>query len=448
MPPRRSARLLAAAEERVSSVLPPLPPALALAILALLPLKARARAACVSRAWRSAADASEAWTTLDLRPYSSLGAEKYSALLRGAAAKARGRLVSLDVRGNQGGLRAALRSVVAANGGSLRELWLGLHWNSNELTVLLTSAPALRALHAGVLAEPDAAAALLSEPRFRVRQLCIDFSRHRTPPPLAALAALLRHCATLKRLRLHRFSVGDAAPLRELLDAAAAARLPALDLAFCRLPNDAPDALAALLRGGTLARLYVTGPDEPLLRDAHAAAPLCDALRGCATITTLRFVAVRLFLNVDAGLALLAAITGHASIRRLRLWSNPFEDGDGADAISGALAALVAANAPSLTDLDLDNTVRSDRAAAPLLRALRANTHLRGLGLIRNDFSAAFINDELLDALRENASLERLRLDRSKAEQRAAEDFVAHRAAARRRGDAAPIEERETDDEW
>ena len=177
MPPRRSARL-AAAEKRTSSVLPPLPPALVLAIMALLPPDARGRASCVNRAWRAAADAPEAWTTLDLRPFAALGTDAYVRLLRGAAAKARGRLVSLDVRGIPAALNAVLRSVVAANGGTIQELWVGSVWcvlDSDDVTALLTNAPALRALHADVLTDAVAAALLLSEPRLRLRYLGVDF---------------------------------------------------------------------------------------------------------------------------------------------------------------------------------------------------------------------------------------------------------------------------------
>ena len=127
MPPRRDARL-AAAEEPGSTVPPPLPPALVLAIMALLPPDARARAACVNRAWRAAADAPDLWTTLDLRPFAALAPDAYAGLLRSAAAKARGRLVSLDARGIPGViqalLQAALLVVVAANGSTLRELWI------------------------------------------------------------------------------------------------------------------------------------------------------------------------------------------------------------------------------------------------------------------------------------------------------------------------------------
>ena len=437
----------------------PLPPALVRIILALLPPDARARAACVNRAWRAAADAPDLWTTLDMRPFATLGADKYAALLRGAAAKARGRLVSLDARAIPGVLQAvvqaALRPVVAANSGTLHELWVGSPlWARlfiNDVTAFLTSAPALRALHADVRADPEDAAALLSEPRLRMRKLDIAFSRPMASlAPLAALLPLLRRCTALRRLLVEYLEVDDAAPLRELLDAAAAARVPALELADCNLSADAPTALAALLRSGTLARLEVTAPDNPLLRNARAAAPLCDALRGCANLTLLCLCGVALFDDIDAGVELLAAVTGHVSIRRLYLPRNAFEDNDdGGNADSGALAALLAADAPSLTDLSLCGTVTSDRAAAPLLRALRANTHLRGLDLGENKFSAVFVDGELLSALRANASLEWLRLDRSRAEQRAAAEFVAHRAAATsRRGAAALFQEAETDDEW
>ena len=433
MPPRRSARV-AAAEERALSMLAPLPPALVRVILALLPRDARARAACVNRAWRAAADASDAWATLDLRPFVALAPDAYRKLLRGAAAKARGRLQSLDVRGcRRRWVLAALGPIVAANGGTLRELYVDERLSNDDVAQLLASAPALRELHANVDVDSAEAAALLAEPRLRLRELVVDLEE----PPRAVLAPLLRRSTTLKRLELVQAPANDAAALSELLDAAAAARVPSLKLYDCELRTDAFLALAALLRGGALATLTVADSAAPL------AAPVCAALRSCTTLTTLRLIDVGLFHVVDAGVALLAAVTGHATIRRLHLRFNLFDEGAAGDAVGTALGALLAANAPSLTDLNLDHTVGHERAAVPLLRALRANTHLRCLSLWGNAFGDAFVNGKLRDAVHANTALVCLRLGIGlHTSWRAAEELVVRRAEAR--GDA-PFEEF---DEW
>jgi hypothetical protein len=96
MPPRRSARVAAAAE-RASSALSPLPHAVVLHIFSLLPADARARAACVCRGWGYVLSELSLWTRLDLLPSSGVRVRVTDAVLAGAAAKARGQLAALDV---------------------------------------------------------------------------------------------------------------------------------------------------------------------------------------------------------------------------------------------------------------------------------------------------------------------------------------------------------------
>jgi hypothetical protein len=77
-------------------------------------------------------------------------------------------------------------------------------------------------------------------------------------------------------------------------------------------------------------------------------------------------------------------------------------------AAGAALGALVAANAPALTVLDVSSSNLDDAGLRPLFEALPANTHLRTLNVSYNNTSAAFARDVLLPAVRANTSLTKL----------------------------------------
>jgi hypothetical protein len=100
---------MAAAAELVCTALAPLPQPLALRILALLPVDARARCACVSRgSWRATVADVSLWLRLDLTPAGGVPQRRVTdALLRGAAARAAGgRLQRLAVVAAAGDLSA------------------------------------------------------------------------------------------------------------------------------------------------------------------------------------------------------------------------------------------------------------------------------------------------------------------------------------------------------
>jgi hypothetical protein len=133
-----------------------LPPALALKIFAALPVDTRLRCAEVCTAWCAAVAERSLWTRLDLSRMSGVTHAVTPALLRAAAAKARGALAALDVSGlwqlyDDG----VLREVLAANAGTLRELrclrgrdhdWITVP----DLAALLSVAPQLRVCEADV----------------------------------------------------------------------------------------------------------------------------------------------------------------------------------------------------------------------------------------------------------------------------------------------------------
>jgi Ran GTPase-activating protein (RanGAP) involved in mRNA processing and transport len=75
-----------------------------------------------------------------------------------------------------------------------------------------------------------------------------------------------------------------------------------------------------------------------------------------------------------------------------------------------SLGALVAANAPALTMLNVSSCALGDEGLGPLVDALAANTHLQTLNCSGNGMSKAFAFDRLLPAVRANTSLRSLTL--------------------------------------
>ncbi len=108
-----------------------------------------------------------------------------------------------------------------------------------------------------------------------------------------------------------------------------------------------------------------------------------------------------------AAAELLGALSGHVSLRVLHIGGNGTAAAHGA-AAGTLLGALVAANAPALTELNVSWCRMGDAGLRPLLEALPANTHLRKLDCAANDISEACARDVLLPAVRANASLRTL----------------------------------------
>jgi hypothetical protein len=143
------------------------------------------------------------------------------------------------------------------------------------------------------------------------------------------------------------------------------------------------------------------------LLDAPAAAALAAALRDNATITSLMLNDVGVFDDAAAGAALVGVLTGHVSVQTLSLTCNHVADADCAAA--GALVgALVAADAPALTQLDVSWCNLGDDGLLALFEALPRNTHLRTLNCSQNGMSEPFLRDVLLPAVRANTSLRQL----------------------------------------
>jgi hypothetical protein len=436
-----------------------LPASLALHVFAALPADARARAGAVCRAWRDATAERSLWAALDLSASSGVSVDATDAVLLAAAAKAGGKLRLLDVTGCSRVSHEALLTVAAANAGALRELRASGRCPSTDASsppgldacaALLRAAPRLRALvlDACAYSADEARAALRNEAPFgplRLRSLAVR-GVYADESVVCALAADVAAHASLRALELVAALHAPAA-LDAVVDAALDARLSSLTLCYCRLSFASAAALARLLsgdgaRGGALTELTIRGEHNPLLDEAGAAL-LCGALRANTSLTALTLRGVRLWSRPAAAAALCAALTGHASLRRLDVGWN---DAEGSAREAGAaLGALVAANAPALTQLDAADASLGDVALAPLCAALRANTRLRSLRLDGTSMSDAFAADVLLPAVRANAGLRELHVaQRSSRASEPARHAVAL-VAARRTG-AAGAEEGGDDD--
>lgn len=141
--------------------------------------------------------------------------------------------------------------------------------------------------------------------------------------------------------------------------------------------------------------------------DAHAAALLAAALRANSTLTSLTLSRAGVFSNAVVAVELLGSLTAHPSLRSLNLTQNRMVEADRA-AVGAALGALVAANAPALTVLEVFVCNLHDEGLRPLFEALPHNTHLRVLNCSYNIMSDVFARDLLMPAVRANTSLRKL----------------------------------------
>jgi hypothetical protein len=408
-----------------------LPLVLAHRILVQLPVDQRARCAAVCRGWRAVLAHPSLWTRLDLSYDSGVTTGVKERVLRGAAARAGGALETLDLHHYGYCLltsRQTLSDIVRANAGTLRELYLGAAGKCvEELSALLREAPALRVLSACTFCSLEEALALLrNEPPYNgplrlhslhvlaraplARGFQLPLDRDLSPADLLALAAALPahaslRCLTLTSARLEIGAVCDA-----LVDASLAVQLRTLELDDCILSPASMAALARVLGGGALRalRLHCRGG---VLHEPASVAVLATELRANTTLTSLDVTATG---GQPVSLAaLLGALTGHPSLQQLNCSGNRADDSEAATAaVTAALGALVAANAPALTELDVSRCRLGDTALGALFEALSHNTHLRNLFACQN---RGTLHEEvaarLLPAVRRNASLRWLLVD-------------------------------------
>jgi hypothetical protein len=311
--------------------------------------------------------------------------------------------------------------------------------DTDALEALLRAAPRLTVCEADVRCTELALTRRLlrNEPPFEplhVRTLAFHPAEHeRDEAAVVALAADLPSHAHLRRLELLHAPLNTAAALDAVVDAALTRQLTSVALRECDLTSESAPALVRLVGGGALADIFGNrvAPhimDAFALLDVTAARALGDALRASSTLTAVSLRSVRLWHDLAAATALLGALTGHPSLRSLGLYGNGL--GRSTRESGAVIAALVAANAPALHELDVSFCNLGDAGARPLFHALPANTHLRTLDCGYNWLSNAFVHDEL-PAVRANASLHELATSRASSDEvREAEALVLRRADA------------------
>jgi hypothetical protein len=397
-----------------------LPRALQCEVFARTPVDARARAAAVCKAWCGVLSERSLWTRLDLSPASGV-ARVTDALLRGAAGKAQGGLTALDVSECVHLTHEAIQEAVTANAGALTELracrGFTLAVTAEQAEALLGAAPLLRVCHADArAAAADACRMLRKEPPFgplRLQQLFVYEPWPGGEADVRAFAAdLTASASSVSQLLLIRAPLAGLGALDAVADAVLARRLSAFGLIRCSPSAVSAPALARLLGGSALENFSISNTgDEPLLLSGAegSAALVTAALRANNTLALLGLACCNVWFDAAAAETLLQALTGHPSVRSLRLFDNPVRTADRARA-GAALGALVAANAPAPMKLDVSQCALSDEGLGPLVDALAANTHLQELTCSGNGVSDAFALERLRPALLANTSLQRLKL--------------------------------------
>ena len=386
---------------------------LALDIFARLPADARLLLALVSPSWRALVAEPSLWACVDLSEASGV-TRASDALLLACSAKARGGMRSLDVCGRVWAANertpeklrppiseTALLTTLQNNAHSLqhlRALWLPLDavkYTHGECTLvpdnLLRAAPGL------TLVEVDSTVAAFDSSLLRngvvsVRRLRVLHA----PASFSAFLADARQCFSLSEVELH--GIVHAPQIEELIHFAYNKPLTALGVET--ITTAALPSLTRLLCGGRLTALDVSScdVDQALLTPS---AEFCAAV-AAAPLSRLRFWMSELFVDLDAGLSLVNAVTGHPTLCHLCLACNPVAPA-GRHAVGAALGLLVAADSPLIT-LDVSTCELGDDGLLPLIDALPHNTHLRRLDCEQSDFtqlSAA----RLLAAVRANVSL-------------------------------------------
>ena len=414
--PRADAASAAGSTRRGALGFADLPLAVALHIFSYVPLFARARAALVCRAWRDIVSDASLWTVLDLSPASGVAQPVSDATLRGAAALARGQLTVLRLDDCRHLTDEARLEVVQANAGSLCELSCQFEYDhaylkSVHVGHLAAAASMLVSFKVDVSTRSMAAVIpkLKNEAPFNALQLRRLFlAEDRATPPgdgelLEFCAALSTH-VSLNQLVLCSVPLGTPAVFEALSAALLACKLRDLQMHICNLLPASVPPLERLIRDGVLETLVVHNESVgPLLLGA-AAVQLADAL-AASTLTRLGLSSMDFWNDAAAAAAIMRALTGHTHIQQLDLsyndLANEIENGV-------ALGALVAANMPALTSLQVWASWLGDAGLGPLFDALPRNSHLRELDCSLTGMSAAFARDVVLPAVRANTSLRKL----------------------------------------
>jgi len=417
-------------------------------IFGRLSLDDRVRCLGVSKAWRNrlrSPDARSLWSRLDVSPASGLPRLRSGAmegLLRVASrvAALNGGVEILDCTGTQLTpyrlLWYVIPELARSNAGSLRELrvsQVGCNFDLEHALDVLRAAPQLRLLEADLMVNPGEEAQLATLGTFaaaRVRTLSA-YPHYQGMLPPAFVAACLRElrdnsaCASLHGLYIGFGGFADVTALRSVVDACISHRIASLSLANGTLCDgaDALPLLTRLLQAGHLLELCLAdvsdrrmdGPPFQLLNgEPGAVGAFADALRQ-SRIIDLRMRGVQLWAVPANARTVMAALTGHPTLRSLSISFNELSKKKACIAAAGdTLAALLAADAPALLSLRLKNCDLDWRVLGPLFGALAANSHLRALEcaqFLDGVITAAQAQTKVVPAVRACAALRRVGWD-------------------------------------
>jgi len=330
-------------------VLAPLFPELASLVFALLPVDSRLRCREVCRGWRAFLADARHWQVLDLSLSSGV-ARRTLALLRAASERAQGTLRELDVSGwfhlvaawGEEALRSEqLLPVLCANAASLLELraWRpvdcegGAFASTAVFEQLHAAAPRLRLLECDASLSGEAARGplprLLHEPQFaplRLQTFILSAENVQPPPDAQALAAWAATHASLKRLFLAFVQLDSEPALAKVADLAIS-QLQRVSLHRCGLSQASLPSLTRMLARASLTDLHIHNGHAPLLVGAVVPA-FCTALRA-SRLVSLKLIGVRLWESLADGLAVIAACTGHPTLRTLDFRVNGLQQAPG-----------------------------------------------------------------------------------------------------------------------
>ncbi len=462
-----------------------LPEALLHALLALLPLDARACAACVCRPWRAATAQRMYWQHVD---FGAMGDARSRVDVDAAtlarvcsAARCGGVLETLDASTLLDACPDAVATeMLRLHGATLRELRLPGQQtlfrapSLDSLRTLAATAPALRALHApcAVKTFAEAVEALEAPPPLRVSALQVwlpSMGGFEQGSSHGFVDALRRH--TLPRLSLVNADVYDATAFAEALGAAGVRRLELREALLADAdangnplnaghPGTRGRCLARILNAAALTHLYLkqtvitTRSRTSYLCGANVAA-LAPALRGAGSLRVLHLDDCLVFRDTAAAVALLTACTAHPSLRTLNVMESrnstkeSLSDARDARLVGDALAALVSTPGSRLRTLLLLFCYLGDGVLGPLVDALPSAPRLRRLTLYENALSREFVATRLLPAARAAPRLLQLQAledrdwERDKAPEAAEVEELVNK---RNRRDAYPFRPEADDD--
>ena len=333
-------------------------------------------------------------------------------------------LTGWDLKGYFGAVDipfAAVVDAVAENSGELETLRLGAlltapsrSWRSVvQIEELLQAAPLLTVLECDVECTPAEAVRLLcTEPPFaplRCQDILVQRVDDDEPEAdVPALAAALASHEPLSGASLVNIPLPTFALLDSFVSAAIQLQLRRIFLFECDLAPQSLPSLTRLLTAGAVEDLSIVANTTPIFV-GETVGPFCAALRA-SQLSTVNLGDNDMWESLDDAALVIAALTGHPTIKRLDLSEN-FAGNPAARLAAGTmLASLVAGTGSVLEHLDVSYSDLGNEGAGRLLWAVAASDTLLELRGIGNGISAAYARVFILPAVHANASLRELTL--------------------------------------